>query len=393
MKALFLCLYYSPEKGSSEHLFQDTLLVSASLGFTNFVLAPNPVRGLSFRDRIKSHKNSRSDYSWGTLLRFKCFSVFESNKIARFIRVQSFVRKVIKFIKKTTDISFIYVPSNPPIFLASAMEKIAKKRGFKVLYNVNDIYPDVAFPKGSLFYRLFEKAACRALQNADVLTTLSSDMKQSLIEKGVVPSSIHVIDPWSYPAPPMTDSEVDNIKANMFFSSDLINVSYIGNLGSFQNVDCIIKSARYLANSKICIHIIGSGRQYKRLKRKIRSLPNVLLHPRVDSRIAKSLYKISDINLITLKPGVIHYACPSKTPLCVESGRPLILSLDPNSEYARSLCLDYGAVAVAPDHPSDLAEAIEDVAKDPKKYMLTKSPEDTRSLAIDKWRAILKELI
>ena len=64
------------------------------------------------------------------------------------------------------------------------------------------------------------------------------------------------------------------------------------------------------------------------------------------SELAPYIYSVSDINLITLKKGVIYTALPSKTAICLSVQRPIIACVDSDSEYAKML-KTYGVAEIS----------------------------------------------
>jgi colanic acid biosynthesis glycosyl transferase WcaI len=58
---------------------------------------------------------------------------------------------------------------------------------------------------------------------------------------------------------------------------------------------------------------------------------------------------------------------PSKTPVWLASGRPIIASVPPNSPAARAIQQSQGGVIVPPEEPDSLAKAILDLYANPSK--------------------------
>jgi len=390
MKGIFLCLYLPPEPSSSKHLLFDVVETSAKEGFENLLLAPNPVRGLSKEEVRKNCIRTEEKLHDALLIRLPCFSFGESSYAFRFVRVHSFIRKALAFIKKQKDVAFVYVPSNPPILWALSIEKLARKMGFKVIYNINDIYPDIVFRKGSFLYRLLNKKAIKALKSADQITTLSEDMKDTLLLKGVVSSKIHVIPPWEYQGSELNSQQRELLLSSCNLGNGFFNVCYIGNIGKFQNMSFLIKAASLERDDSVHFHIIGGGRELAELNNSGFLPDNLFIHDRVSENEAKFLYSVSAVNVISLNPGIVKLACPSKTPLCLLAEKPIIVIVDPDSKYAQEMKDKYNAYVVDPKDPSVLPSVIASIksAKPLSPYPLPQFKE----LAMMAWGNLFREI-
>jgi len=203
----------------------------------------------------------------------------------------------------------------------------------------------------------------KALFAADQIVTLSEDMKISLCEKcpaRVLP--IAVIPPWSYPIKTLQKSQEQKLLSSLNYSKDFFNVFYVGNFGQFQNLDLLVQSSNLLQNNpKIRFYLVGSGRRFSEISNASVGVSNLSVHPQVTPNEAAFLYSISDLNIISLNKNIIHYACPSKTPLCLESGRPT-LTVVGESVYVSTL-LTHGNVFTSEMDPKKIAEEIEQISQ------------------------------
>jgi glycosyltransferase involved in cell wall biosynthesis len=363
MKAVFLGLYFPPETFSSPHMFFDVVSWANDLNFDCHVLTPNPVRGLSSKEVKELNGSRTAHFSGYTHHTFSCLSWKESNPFFRLFRAWQFGKKAKKWIKKQPDIAFVYIPSNPPFIWNKQLKHCLKKRGIKLVFNINDIYPEVAFPRNSLMGKFLSAQSRKALFAADQIVTLSEDMKISLCEKcpaRVLP--IAVIPPWSYPIKTLQKSQEQKLLSSLNYSKDFFNVFYVGNFGQFQNLDLLVQSSNLLQNNpKIRFYLVGSGRRFSEISNASVGVSNLSVHPQVTPNEAAFLYSISDLNIISLNKNIIHYACPSKTPLCLESGRPT-LTVVGESVYVSTL-LTHGNVFTSEMDPKKIAEEIEQISQ------------------------------
>ena len=73
----------------------------------------------------------------------------------------------------------------------------------------------------------------------------------------------------------------------------------------------------------------------------------------------------ADLSLVTLKKGITTGSLPSKSFSILSSGRPIIASVDEDSDMARLVERSRGGVTVPPEEPHLLAEAILNLKENP----------------------------
>jgi glycosyltransferase involved in cell wall biosynthesis len=245
-------------------------------------------------------------------------------------------------------------------------------RGIPTVLLVQDVWPDNAVETGlisrngisaklfGLLQKPVYKLAARIIVNSD-------DVKQLLVEKGVESQKIEIIPVWGY------SDEIYDIgwRQNRFaakcgLSKDLFYAVYAGNIGMMQDIGVVLDAAKLLANNtRIRFLIVGDGvRKDEFVRQAVRDgLDNVDFFEMQPEELAPDIYSAAGVNIITLMPGGIRTACPSKTPVCLSCGRPLLLCVEEDSLYAR-LIESYGAgMAVGAANPGALSAAIEAVSE------------------------------
>ncbi len=329
MNILFISMYYYPEIGSSDYYLEDLKKFLISKGHNISVVAPNPVRNLDIKT-INQYKNK----SFEVINDVNVYRLFcnenNSNSVKnRVLRITKFKSALKKFLKENHQkFDYIYIPSNPPIFIPLMVEKMCKKYGIKNVYAVTDVWPNIT-GKCS-FLKPFSKKGYR---KADVIVTLSEDMKET-IQSISRRNDIKVIRIW--PEQSIFDNDSHIAKSNLKIDFSKVNISYIGNIGAFQNLDLVLDVAKSMIEDNYYhFNIVGSGRCVNHIKERIKNenISNISFINRVDNKTASYLYKNSDLNIISLGKGNIFYACPSKTSECIYSNKRCLLLLD-KSKYS-----------------------------------------------------------
>ena len=269
--------------------------------------------------------------------------VSKKNLFGRFFEDYKYVNRVIKCIKeKKIDASVFFIQSSPTAyFLVRKLKKITKGR---IVYNVQDIFPDNAillrkFNKTK--YAIFSFLNKKLYLMVDKIITISGDMKKTLMAKGVEDSKIEVIFNWGSTVSENQSEAIDRLLVN----NGLINkkiILYAGNIGLFQNTSFILTLAERIHDPNIVFLSIGEGYKNKDLLKLAleKKLTNVVFLDKQPQRLIEELYKVVDVNLITLLPGVYKTALPSKLAFCLNTKRPLLITIEDNSELCELLKQD-----------------------------------------------------
>ncbi len=255
------------------------------------------------------------------------------------------------------------VPS-PPLTIGLSAWILRRLRGVPFIYNVQEIYPDVAVSLGVLKNR----QAIRVLEGlerfiygqARHITVISEWFRRRLLEKGVPATKMSVIPNFVD-----TDFMQAGAKANDFALAhnltDKFVVLYAGNIGLTQGFETILGAARQLQTlPTLYFVVVGDGTRRKWLAEQVarEGLPNVLLLPYQPRSRVPQIYATSDLCLVPLKQGTATETFPSKIYTIMAAGRPVVASADPNSELAWVVAHAGCGWAVPPDNVAALAEAI-----------------------------------
>ncbi len=134
---------------------------------------------------------------------------------------------------------------------------------------------------------------------------------------------------------------------------------YAGNIGMSQSLELMLAAATALAHDpEIAFVINGGGAARPGLEVAARGLPNVQfvdLQPR--SRLPEVL-AAADIHVVPLKRGLGRSSVPSKTYSILAAGRPVLASVDRDTEVERIVERSGAGVAVPPDDPEAFTKAL-----------------------------------
>ena len=179
--------------------------------------------------------------------------------------------------------------------------------------------------------RRVDTATCR---RADAIIVLSGDMKRTLVQRDpALAAKIAVINNFD-----LRDVD-ETLSATPLERGSRLRVVFTGNLGRFQG---LVELADAVAESGLPIELVlmGDGAVASALRERQREdldgpAIRVLAHGSASE--ARALMRTADLGLVSLVPGVIRSAYPSKTVTYLAEGLPLLAVVDDDSELARTV--------------------------------------------------------
>jgi colanic acid biosynthesis glycosyl transferase WcaI len=267
----------------------------------------------------------------------------------------------------------ILAMTDPPVAgIAGAF--IARLAGRPFVYNIRDLYPDMAvggdIVRAGKWAARWESLHRRALKQATRVIVLGDDMRDRILAKGVAPERVVVVRDGTTSAttsaatpaqmPDRGDPVVQEIRHGFPFV-----VLHAGNLGFYGAWDTLLEAAKILNNENIGFVFIGDGANRAGLESAARNLPNVKFAPfRPVAQIAHVMVA-GDLHIVTVKRGLEGVVVPSKLYSILAAGRPIIVIAPAECDAARIVVESGCGVAADPDDPAAVAAAIRELRAQP----------------------------
>ncbi len=311
------------------------------------------------------------DTGWGRISRVHPFPTDKTNIPARAMAFAGFtvLATLVGLLRREKPDAVLAM--SPPLTLGLAGWLVARARRVPFVFNIQDVFPDVAIEAGVLRGRK-AIAAAQALERftyrrSDAVTVLSDDLADNLRAK-LRPSDherIRVIPNFIDTGRIAPEEPLNEYRAEFGLGERRV-VMYAGNLGYSQPVGLALEAARKLAGRDDVVFVInGAGSARPALEAEAADLPNVVfvdLQPR--ERLSEVL-AAADVHLVLLRAGFARSSVPSKLYSILAAARPLVASVDPGTEVARVVEQAGCGVAVPPDDPDALVEALLPLLDDP----------------------------
>jgi colanic acid biosynthesis glycosyl transferase WcaI len=258
---------------------------------------------------------------------------------------------------------------SPPLTLGITGWLVARRRKAPMVFNIQDVYPDVAIELDVLTHPALVRIA-RWLERfcydrADAVTVLSDDLRDNVADKIGRADKVHVI-PNFVDVQRISPGPRENSYRREYGLEGKTVVMYAGNVGLSQSLDLLIHAASALTDEPDLVFVInGQGAARRDLERQAGALPNVkFVDMQPEARLPEVL-AAADIHVVPLKPGLARSSVPSKTYSILAAGRPIIASVDVGSEIAHIVERAGAGIAIPPDDAEAFTKAVRSLIDSP----------------------------
>lgn len=305
----------------------------------------------------------RADEPWGRVTRVHPFPTDKRNIPARALAFGGFTALTGALAAVTPWRPDAVLAMSPPLTLGLAGWGVARLRRAPFVFNIQDVFPDVAVELGVLTDPRVIRAAALlervSYQAADAVTVLSDDLRDNVVAKlhghrlGD-PAKVRVI-PNFVDTERIRPAERDNAyRRELGIRADQQVVLYAGNVGFSQSLELLVEAARRLHQQRrddVVVVVNGGGSARPDIERAAAGLPNVRFAPMQPKERLPEVLAAGDVHTVPLKKGLAKASVPSKLYSILAAGRPVLASVDPGTEVARTVERAGAGVAVPPEDP------------------------------------------
>lgn len=267
----------------------------------------------------------------------------------------------------------VLVVVSPPLLLGAAAWFYSRLRGVPFVFHVQDLQPDAAMGLGmlkpSFFTRMLYRLEDFAYRKAARVSGISRGMLEAYTRKGV-PAGKHVLFPNGTSLPnPAVFPKRGKFRARHGLPADEFLAVYSGNLGVKQGLEVLLDASAMLEGQGVRLVICGDGARRVALEEAVqqRGLRGVTLMPLQPQTQYQEMLVDADVCLITQQAGAGAAFFPSKLLATLAYGRPVLAVADENSELTKALRTGGFGIAVAPEFPERVAEALRSMAQEPSR--------------------------
>lgn len=257
----------------------------------------------------------------------------------------------------------ILVPS-PPLSNGIIADLLGRISCTPYVYNVQDIWPDVAVRAGVLknprWIRRLERMERYVYRRAAGLAVISDGFRSNLLAKGVPEEKISVIPNFID-----TDFIAPRPRRNSFSARHGLDEKFVvlfaGNMGFSQGLEFVIDAAAQLQDvPDIQFLMVGNGAGRESAEKHLAKLGigNVRFLPFQPQEDLPEMYGSADVCLIPLRRGFTTESVPCKLFSIMAAGKPAVAAVDEGSETWTLLQRSQCGLCVEPEDATSLAKAV-----------------------------------
>ena len=358
-KILIHTLIFSPDGVSTAYLYNDIALAFQKNGWDVVVLSTTP------HFNVVEEQLAEQPMKWGVWglykkSSFKGISVYhvpQKKFKSTLLRLVGFVYwHIVSFLMALfmKNIDVILSPS-PPLTIGRLNNWLGKLKGCNVVYNVQEIYPDILNkPETSLVHRYLRSMERKVYNQSDAVTTIDQIFYDTIVDRFEDRSKLHIIP--NFVDTDLYKSGVSTAKLDksLFPENDNIKLLYAGNIGWAQDWKPLVKLAEKTRNLPVEYFLIGMGKMRSWVEEQKQTLGLDKLHildyqPR---HLMPAILAYSDLQYIFMTPESEGMGFPSKVYTIMACGRPLLVCSGENTPIVNFL-KPIGCAKLITDHDLD----------------------------------------
>ncbi len=381
-KILIHSIAFSPDGVSTAYLYNDLALKFKEKGFKVKVLTTTPHFNV-VQDELNKQPLKRYLLGLYYSSNYKGISVihvpqkkFKSSVLRMFgFLYWHFASFILGLFEKKIDI--ILSPS-PPLTIGFINIILGKLKGAKVIYNVQEIYPDLLIESGGLkskgLIHILKWLEKFVYKYSDKITTIDKVFYDTIANRFDDKTKLHIIpnfvDTSIYM--PLSPEKIE-IDDNYFPISNSLKLMYAGNIGHAQDWNTLVKIAMHLKQEKIDFFIIGEGVMKPFLEKEIKNnqLTNIHIIPYQKRESMPSLIAYSDLQFIFMSPQTASHGFPSKVYTIMACAKPMLVCSSTNTPIINFLKDKNCAYLIEENDTSTKTDKIVKLLKSIKKEELT----------------------
>ncbi len=223
-------------------------------------------------------------------------------------------------------VDLILSPS-PPLTIGWLNLGLAKLKGCKVVYNVQEIYPDILKLKGGFVLKFLQWMEKKVYNGSDAVTTIDKVFYDTIVPRFKEQSKLRII-------PNFVDTELYNVvdwerrlDPALFPMNSSIKLLYAGNIGHAQSWEPLIALADITRGLDVEYIVIGEGakRGFVEEEIKKRNLVKIRLLPYQPRELMPAILSYSDASFIFMAPEMDGDGFPSKVYTIMACERPMLI--------------------------------------------------------------------
>ena len=345
-RVLIHTLIFSPDGVSTAYLYNDIALKLQERGYEVVVLTTTPHFNI-VPEQVAQQPMRWKVWGFCKVSKFHGMTVLhvpQKKFKSTLLRLLGFIywHIVSFFIGLTVKHVDLILSPSPPLTVGWMNLGLAKLKGCKVVYNVQEIYPDILKMKEGLPLKFLRWMERRVYNGSDAVTTIDKVFYDTIEPRFEDKSKLHIIpnfvDTGLYRA--LSSLQVNSLlDPKLFPNTDGIKLLYAGNIGHAQSWEPLIELADRTRELNVEYIVIGEGakRGYLVEEKERLKLTNLRILPYQPRELMPAILSYSDASFIFMAPENDGDGFPSKVYTIMACERPLLVSSGENTPIVNFL--------------------------------------------------------
>lgn len=305
------------------------------------------------------------------------------------------------------DIDVILSPS-PPLSIGLINIALGKIKKAKVIYNVQEIYPDLLISSGlkvNFIIGVLKWIEKLVYNKSDAVITIDQVFYNTISERFKDKSKLSII-------PNFVDTEIYRpinvpeikVDSNLFPQTNCLKVMYAGNIGYAQDWLPLIKISEKLKDEPVLFFVIGEGvmKSYLEEEKKVRGLDNIRIIPYLERETIPHIIAYSDLQFIFMSSQSESHGFPSKVYTIMSCAKPLLVCSGKRTPIINFLENKNCALIVTEKEPELKTELLTEILKNINNKELVEKGKNganyiaenySKDVVTDKYLTLVKTLI
>lgn len=330
-RVLIHTLIFSPDGVSTAYLYNDIALKLQERGYEVIVLTTTPHFNI-VPEQVEKQPMHWKVWGFCKVSKFNGITVLhvpQKKFKSTVLRLLGFVywHFVSFFIGLTIKHVDLILSPSPPLTVGWMNLGLAKLKGCKVVYNVQEIYPDILKLKGGITLKFLNWMEHKVYNGSDAVTTIDKVFHDTIVDRFEDKSKLHII-------PNFVDTDLyhevewkGRLDEKLFPDNDSIKLLYAGNIGHMQAWEPLVELAERVKDRNVEFFVIGEGAQRNYVEEEIkkRGLDKMHLLAYQPRELMPAILSYSDASFIFMVPGRDGDGFPSKVYTIMACERPLLV--------------------------------------------------------------------
>jgi glycosyltransferase involved in cell wall biosynthesis len=338
---------YPPEPAVSAQIGRDLAEYLAGTGANVMVLCPYPSRpfGVEYSEFRPSAVPRAADENGVRVIRLPSFSEPRSRLAGRMRESLSFGWHVCRYLDRHSINPDVIYANSWPLFSQAIVAGHCARRGIPLVLHIQDIYPESLLNKlpgpcrAAMAWPLARLDRWTARQAAQ-LVVISENMRRIYVgARGVAEAKVATIPGWLDERRFETPPDKNAASARYGVPADRFTFLYLGNIGPAAGVELLIDAFGRAGLPRAQLVIVGDGSAKSDCMRRAKNLKlgRVFFVSDPDVANVPLLQSLGDVCLLPLRKGAGMSSIPSKLMAYLLSAKPVLATVDAESDTARSI--------------------------------------------------------